>query len=100
MKGVPWSEALDGKELHGAAGNLEPRDSVVSCTSSTWLTRLSPSTSVVLCLFQRGKSLIDSLNCCTVTVAPYMALYFPPRTAVLSFILTRMIHTDSKVCVF
>ena len=31
-----WSKKLDGKELHGAAGgNLEPRESTVSCTSST-----------------------------------------------------------------
>ena len=35
-QGVPWSEELDGKELHGAAGgDLDPRESAVSCTSST-----------------------------------------------------------------
>ena len=35
-QGTPWSEELDGKELHGAAGDgLDPRESTVSCTSST-----------------------------------------------------------------
>ena len=35
-QGTPWSEELDGKELHGAAGgDLEPRESAVSSTSST-----------------------------------------------------------------
>ena len=35
-QGTPWSEELDGKELHGAAGgDLEPRESAVFCTSST-----------------------------------------------------------------
>ena len=49
-QGAPWSEELDGKELHGAAGgDLEPRESAVSCTSSSWSTRVSPSTSMVLC---------------------------------------------------
>ena len=36
-QGTPWSEKLDGKELHEALGgeyDLEPRGSVVSCTSS------------------------------------------------------------------
>ena len=36
--GAPWSEKLDGKELHGALGgecDLEPRGSAVSCTSSS-----------------------------------------------------------------
>ena len=35
---TPWSEELDGKELHGALGgecDLEPRGSAVSCTLST-----------------------------------------------------------------
>ena len=32
---APWCEELDGKELHGVAGgDLEPRKSAVSCTSS------------------------------------------------------------------
>ena len=49
-QGAPWSEELDGKELHRAArGDLEPRESAVSCTSPTWSTRLLPSASVVLC---------------------------------------------------
>ena len=31
-----WSEEIDGKELHGAAGgDLEPRESAVFCASST-----------------------------------------------------------------
>ena len=35
-RGAPWSEELDGKELHGGAGgDLEPREPAVSCTSST-----------------------------------------------------------------
>ena len=46
---MPWSEELGGKKLHGAAdGDLEPRESDVSCTSSTRSTRLSSPTSVVL----------------------------------------------------
>ena len=44
--------------------------------------------------------MIDSLNCCTVTVVPHMVLYFPPRTAVLLCVLTRVMHMDSKVCAF
>ena len=48
-QGAPWSEELDGKELHGAAGgDMKPRESDVFCTSSTWSSRLSPYTSVVL----------------------------------------------------
>ena len=49
-QGASWSE-LDGKELHGAACDLELREFIVSYTSSTWKsTHLSPaSTSVVLC---------------------------------------------------
>ena len=47
---APWSEELDGKELHGAAGgDLEPREPAVSSTSSPWSTRLLPYLSVVLC---------------------------------------------------
>ena len=54
-QGEPWSEELDNKELHGAAGgNLEPREPAVSCTWSTWSTRLSPFTSVVLLLILKG----------------------------------------------
>ena len=35
-QGPPWSEEFDGKELYGAAGgDLEPRESAVSWTSST-----------------------------------------------------------------
>ena len=35
-KGPSWSEELDGMELHGrTGGDLEPRESAVSCTSST-----------------------------------------------------------------
>ena len=35
-QGTPWNEEFDGNELHGAAGgDLEPRGSAVSCTSST-----------------------------------------------------------------
>ena len=49
-QGAPWSEELDGKELHGAACDLGLRGSVVFYTSSTWKsTHLSPSTSVVFC---------------------------------------------------
>ena len=49
-QGTPWSEELDGKELHGAAGgDLEPRESAVSCTSLTRSTRLSSLASVALC---------------------------------------------------
>ena len=49
-QGAPWSEELDGKELHRAvSGDLESRESAVSCASSTWSIRLLPSTSVVLC---------------------------------------------------
>ena len=52
-KGTPWSEELDGKELHGALGgecDLEPRESAVSWTSPTWSTHPSTSTtSAVLC---------------------------------------------------
>ena len=44
--------------------------------------------------------MIDSLNCCTVTVVPHMALSFPPRTAVFSCIRARVIHTGSKVTDF
>ena len=47
----------------------------------------------------KGGSLIDSLNCGTITVVPHMTLYFSPRTAVLSCIRTRVIHTHSKFCV-
>ena len=54
-QGTTWSEKLGGKELHGALGgecDLEPRRSVVSCTSSTRsLSTFQPSTSVVLCWF-------------------------------------------------
>ena len=40
-QGTPWSEELDGEELHEAAGgDLEPRESTVSCTS---LTRSQPT---------------------------------------------------------
>ena len=40
-QGTPWSEELDGKELHEAAGgDLEPRESTVSCRS---LTRSQPT---------------------------------------------------------
>ena len=38
-QGTPWSEELDGKELHGALDgkcDLELRESAVSWTSSTW----------------------------------------------------------------
>ena len=38
-QGTPWSEELDGKELHGALGgecDLELRGSTVSWISSTW----------------------------------------------------------------
>ena len=35
-QGTLWNEELDGKELPGAAGDdLKPRESAVSCTSST-----------------------------------------------------------------
>ena len=37
-QGTPWSEKLDGKELHGELGgecDLEPRGSALFCTSST-----------------------------------------------------------------
>ena len=44
--------------------------------------------------------MIDSLNCCAVTVVPNMALSFPPRTAVLACIVIRVVQTDSKVCIF
>ena len=51
-QGTPWSEELDGEELHEALGgeyDLEPRRSTVSWTS-TWSAHLSISTtSVVLC---------------------------------------------------
>ena len=47
-QGVPWSEELDGKDHGAAGGDVEPRESAVSCTSAIWSTRLSPSTSVVL----------------------------------------------------
>ena len=51
-EGAPWSNKVDGKELHGATGgDLDSRESTIFFTSSTWSTRLSPSTSVVLCLF-------------------------------------------------
>ena len=38
-QGTPWSEELDGKELYGALGgegDLETRESIVFCTSSSW----------------------------------------------------------------
>ena len=44
--------------------------------------------------------MIDSLTYSTATVVPHMALSFPPRTAMLSCIVTRVIRTDSKVCIF
>ena len=35
-QGTPWSKELDGKEIHRVpGGDLEPRESAVSCTSST-----------------------------------------------------------------
>ena len=52
-QGTPWSEELNGKELHGALGgecDLERKGSAVSCTLST---RNQPtfqaSTSMALC---------------------------------------------------
>ena len=36
----------------------------------------------------------------TATVIPNMDLYFSPRTTMISCILSRVIHTDSKVCAF
>ena len=38
-KRTPWSEKLDGKELHGAFGgecDLELKESIVPCTLSIW----------------------------------------------------------------
>ena len=51
-------------------------------------------------LIDKGWCFVDPLYCSTVTVAPHMALSFSPRSAVLSCILTSVIHTDSNVCVF
>ena len=52
-----WSEEIDGKELHGAAGgDLEPRESAVSCASSTQGQDIN-STSIYGCgiiLFLKG----------------------------------------------
>ena len=54
-EGAPWNEEFDGKDFHEAAdGDLEPRKSVVSCTSSTRRHDTSTpqaSTNVVLCCF-------------------------------------------------
>ena len=48
-QGAPYSEELDGKGIPGAAGgDLEPRESTVFCTWSTWSTCISPSSSVIL----------------------------------------------------
>ena len=94
-QGAPWSEELDGKELHGAACDLELREFAASYTSSTWkLTHLM--------LIQKGWCLIDPLYCCTVKVGPHIALYFPPRTTVLSCILTKLLRTFGfkSICVF
>ena len=47
-QGASWSEELDGKQLRGAACNLELKGSAVSYTPSTWKSiHLSPSTSMV-----------------------------------------------------
>ena len=43
-QGTPWSEELDGRERHGAAsGDLEPRQSAVSCTPSTQRQDINPT---------------------------------------------------------
>ena len=47
-QGTPWSEELDGKELHGALDDecdLEPRGSAISQTSSKWSIHLLTYTS-------------------------------------------------------
>ena len=39
------------------------------------------------------KGVVCPLHRCTVTVVPHMTLSFPPRTAVLSCMLTRVLRT-------
>ena len=46
-QGTPWSEELDGKELHGAVGGEHDKGPRESAASG----ELSASTSVVLCCF-------------------------------------------------
>ena len=46
---TPWSEELDGEELHGAVdGDLEPREFALFCTSSTRRQNIN-STSIYKC---------------------------------------------------
>ena len=56
-QGTPWSEGLDGKELHGELGgeyDLEPRgSSFLLYMESTQPFRAS--TNVILCLLQKGR---------------------------------------------
>ena len=87
-QGTPWSEELDGKELHGAACgeyDREPRGSSLSCTRS----QHNPSRHLrfgIMLVLKRVMVLHDLLYSCT-TLEEYLASNFvlSSRTVLLLY---------------
>ena len=96
-QGMPWSEELDDKELHGALDgdcDPEPRGSAVSCTSST---RSQPAFQHLLQVWYYAyfKGVVSGSTPCTAALQ-----YSNTSNSFVSFLADcAFVHTDSKICV-